>query len=130
MLSYKVGRQEMMLFKFSSPFDKLSKKTDFLSTTFQQKMWKTFLPIALSAFLIFSCATPSSKKIENPKEVKIGMDEREVREILGEPTVISKTPDGTIIWAYRPSWKIIPDNRGTLLIEFKNGKATKIIRVR
>ncbi|MCX7856830.1 MAG: outer membrane protein assembly factor BamE [Deltaproteobacteria bacterium] len=92
------------------------------------------IPLIIFAFVvsvfICSCATYPSNKSENLKEVKIGMTEEQVIGIFGEPNVISKTSEGTILWSYRPSWKIIPDNRGTLMIEFREGKVVKVVKVR
>lgn len=119
-----------MLYKFMNSYKKLLVKPSVLFTSFQQKMLKTAFLILMCLFLITSCATSPPKKAESPKEVKIGMTEQEVKNILGEPSVISKTPDGTVIWSYRPSWKLIPDNRGTIMVEFTGEKVTKVIRVR
>ncbi len=58
----------------------------------------------------------------------ISMTEDEVRKKLGEPTMVSLTPDNNILWTYRPSWKVMPDNKGTVYIEFDQGKVSKVIK--
>ena len=60
----------------------------------------------------------------------ISMTEDEVRKKVGEPDVVSKTADNNILWTYRPSWKLLPDNKDTVYLEFENGRVTKIIRAR
>jgi hypothetical protein len=52
----------------------------------------------------------------------------EVRKRLGEPTIISRTPDGHILWVYQPSWKIMPNDKGTVYVEFEDGKVVKVFR--
>jgi len=79
-------------------------------------------------------ASPSSK--EPPKEklipdsAVIDMTEAEVKKRFGEPDVVSKMPDNHILWTYQPTWKLMPDNKGTMYLEFENGKVIKILRAR
>jgi len=83
----------------------------------------------------------SEKKVpvpaKEPPKVKpvpdtsvINMTETEVKKKFGEPDIVSKMPDNRIIWTYQPTWKIMPDNKDTVYIEFENGKVIKIIRAR
>ena len=58
----------------------------------------------------------------------ISMTEGEVRKKLGEPTMVSLTPENKILWTYRPDWKIMPDNKNTVYIEFDQGIVTKVIK--
>jgi len=60
----------------------------------------------------------------------IDMTEAEVKRKYGEPDIVSKTPDNRILWTYQPTWKLLPDNKGTIYVEFENGKVVKIIRAR
>ncbi|MCX7966054.1 MAG: hypothetical protein N2596_05470 [Syntrophorhabdaceae bacterium] len=60
----------------------------------------------------------------------LSMDEDQVRQKLGEPTVISRTTEGKIMWTYKPSWRIIPYNKDTVYIEFENGKVIRAYKVR
>lgn len=71
---------------------------------------------------------PKAKLI--PDSSVIDMTEAEVKKKFGEPDIVSKMPDNRILWTYQPSWKILPDNQGTVYIEFEDGKVTKIIRSR
>ena len=110
-----------------------------LSTTYQQKLWKTSKRcLFLNAFLIFLCAlflfscTSSEKKAKKghpamENEV-ISMTEDEVKKRLGEPDIVSKTPENKIIWTYIPAWKIMPDNKDTIYIEFEDGKVVKVVK--
>ena len=58
----------------------------------------------------------------------ISMTEDQVRKKLGEPTMVSLTPDNKIIWTYHPSWKLMPDNKDTVYLEFYQGIVTKVIK--
>jgi len=58
----------------------------------------------------------------------ISMTEDQVRKKLGEPTMVSLTPENKILWTYRPSWKLMPDNKGTVYLEFDQGIVTKVIK--
>jgi len=60
----------------------------------------------------------------------ISMSENEVRKKLGDPDVVSRTPENNIIWTYKPKWKIMPDNKDTIYVEFENGKVIKIVKVK
>jgi uncharacterized protein YpmB len=71
---------------------------------------------------------PKAKLV--PDSNVIDMTEAEVKKKFGEPHIVSKMPDNRIIWTYQPTWKIMPDNKGTVYIEFENGKVIKIIRAR
>jgi len=108
-----------------------------LSTIFAQKLWKTFknpvyskvCMVLLCMVVLFSCS--STKKTNSVLENSIiSMSEEEVRKKLGEPDIVSKTPENNIIWTYKPQWKIMPDNKNTIYVEFKDGQAIKIIKAR
>lgn len=71
---------------------------------------------------------PKAKLV--PDSAVIDMTEAEVKKKFGEPDVVSKMPDSRILWTYQPKWKLIPDNKGTVYIEFEKGKVVKIIRAR
>lgn len=49
---------------------------------------------------------------------------------LGEPTTVSKTPEGHILWVYEPSWKVIPNHKGTVYVEFEDNKVTKVFKIK
>jgi len=71
---------------------------------------------------------PKAKLV--PDSGIIDMTEAEVKRNYGEPDIVSKTPDNRILWTYQPTWKLLPDNKGTIYVEFENGKVIKIIRAR
>jgi outer membrane protein assembly factor BamE (lipoprotein component of BamABCDE complex) len=101
------------------------------------RVLSVLLAAALCTASISACST-FKKKIQKPKEPKavvvraekglIGKNGDEVRKQLGEPTSVAKTPDDHILWIYVPSWKIMPDDRGTLYVEFENEKVAKAFR--
>jgi len=131
----------------------LSDRSYKLSTTFPLKLWKTFktplffkvCTLLLCLFVLFSCTYFKKTKSQEPaKEEKpskaddrrtldssvISMTEEEVKKKFGEPNMVSKTSDNHILWTYRPSWKLMPDNTNTIYIEFEDGKVIKILKVR
>ncbi len=110
-----------------------------ISTAFPQFLWKSLknplftrtCVILLSLFILVSCS--SVKKITGKSQPQvqsslISMSEDEVRKKLGDPTMVSLTPENKILWTYRPTWKIMPDNKGTIYVEFEDGKVTKVIK--
>lgn len=91
------------------------------------------IALMLIITLLASCTIfkSSKEKTRTPMEnAMISMTEEDVRKRLGEPNIVSVTPENKIIWTYRPSWKIMPDNKNTVYVEFENGKVVKIIKVR
>lgn len=110
-------------------------------TGFPQYLWKTkrtfpvfrAIVLMLIVLLLASCTVFKSSKKEprTPMEnAMMSMTEDEVRKRLGEPNIVSITPENRIIWTYRPSWKIMPDNKDTIYVEFENGKVVKIVKAR
>jgi len=110
-------------------------------TGFPQILWKTrrtfsvhrTIVFVLIVILLSSCTVfkSSKKEPQTPMEnAMMSMTEEEVRKRLGEPNIVSITPENKIIWTYRPSWKIMPDNKDTVYVEFESGKVVKIIKVR
>ncbi|OPY69086.1 MAG: hypothetical protein A4E57_01391 [Syntrophorhabdaceae bacterium PtaU1.Bin034] len=89
--------------------------------------------------LVFCLAGPigcsSSKGAQKQKQSQAPFDnglisagQEDVLKKLGEPTIVSKTPDEHILWIYEPKWKLIPNDHGTVYVEFENGKVTKIFK--
>lgn len=110
-----------------------------LSTAFPQKMWKSFKSpsfsgicvILLSCFILISCSSIKNMTGKPQPVVEnslISMNEDQVRKKLGEPSVVSLMPDNKILWTYRPAWKLMPDNKGTVYLEFEQGIVTKVIK--
>jgi hypothetical protein len=71
--------------------------------------------------------TPATPLLENSL---ISMNEEDVRKKLGEPTIVSLTIENRILWTYIPAWKIMPDNKDTVYVEFENGKVVKVIKAK
>jgi len=118
--------------KLQTPFYKLS-------TAFTQKLWKSFKSpafsrgciILVSCFVLVSCSYMkkiTGKPQPTMENALISMNEDEVRKRLGEPTMVSLTPENKILWTYRPDWKLMPDNKDTVYVEFENGKVSKMIK--
>ena len=89
---------------------------------------------------MLSCATgligcSSVRGLFKPKQTSSPFDnalissgQDEVRKKLGEPNVVSRTMEDHILWTYLPTWKILPNDNGTLYVEFENGKVIKIFK--
>ncbi len=129
---------------------------DNLLTLFPQKLWKsikslvvTKLLAAVFCVLIFSScsyfgggkeeggAARRPQGAEAPSKTKPALDSalldmngEEVKKTFGEPDIVSKTPDNRILWTYKPSWKLMPDNKGTIYVEFDNGRVSKVVRAK
>jgi len=110
-------------------------------TCFPQKMWKTKKsPLFVKAYIILlivlvlsGCSYFKGTKKQDEKGMEnalISMNEDQIRQRYGEPDMVSKTTSDTILWTYRPSWKIIPDNKDTMYIEFDKGRVIKVLKVR
>lgn len=103
-------------------------------------MWKIpYVRVILLLFVVFclaglpACsgskvAAKPVKVVSGPDAALISQGEDEVKAKLGQPTVISKTTEGHVLWTYRPPWKILPNDKGTLYVEFNDGKAIKIFK--
>jgi len=126
-------------------FQLLTTTTYNFFTTFPQKLWKTsgtsFLFRGCAFFLcllmVTSCTyfrgSKQDAKKPDPRildNAVISMTEEEVRKRFGEPNVVSKTPENHILWTYRPSWRIMPDNAETIYVEFDDGKVIRILKVK
>jgi len=122
-------------------FNKLDNFFYNFCTSFPQKLWKTqktlfFLTtciVLLTMFSLYGCsASKKSTKAEKIQleQILLSMDEKQVREKLGEPTAISRTTENNILWTYQPSWRIIPYNKDAVYIEFEKGKVIRVYKVR
>ena len=60
----------------------------------------------------------------------ISASEEELKQALGEPDTVAKTPDNKTLLIYKPPWKIVPGPKDTIYVEIDNGKATKIFKIR
>jgi hypothetical protein len=80
-------------------------------------------------------ACSSSKVVAKPKEPKlvldnslIGQGQDDVKKKFGEPADVCKTAEGNLLWIYKPPWKVMPNDKGTLYVEFHDGKVTKVFK--
>lgn len=130
---------------------------DNLFTVFPQKLWKSIkspmvtklLAVISCALVLSSCtylgwskkeggaarrsqgAEATSKSNPAPDgALLLDMNGDEVKKAFGEPDIVSRTPDNHILWTYKPSWKLMPDNKGTIYVEFDNDKVIKVVRAR
>ena len=122
-------------------FRELQDHDDSFSTDSPQKLWKiqkacqVLIVLSLLVGLLFLGACSQGKGVERFKALPRGTtlidkSESEVKRALGEPDVISKTPENRILWKYRPSWKVIPSPKDTLYVEFDNGKVAKVFQIK
>jgi hypothetical protein len=101
-------------------------------------MWKTiFLITCILSFLLVLTNCSTSKATNKPKPATksdegslISAGEDAVQKRFGEPTTISRTSDGHILWIYEPTWKLMPDEKGTRYVEFDKGQVVKIFKIK
>jgi hypothetical protein len=107
-------------------------------TCFQQEMWKIALLCLVAACLVGPAGcSAKSKGTDRPEQSFSSADQTlrgsgptEVRKKLGEPTTISRTPEGRLYWIYAPAWKLIPNEKGTVYVEFENDKVAKVFKIK
>ncbi len=91
--------------------------------------------IFLMAVALFGCSSWKSTKKEPHKmptldNSLIQAGQEDVKKRFGEPDTVSLTSDNHIMWVYRPSWKLMPDEKGTIYVEFQDGKVVKVFRIK
>ncbi len=108
-----------------------------LFTCFPQKMLKILFLFLVVLSLAAPLACSSSKSVRKPEQRSASADQslvtkgpEEVRRKLGEPTTVSRTADGRLYWVYEPSWKLIPNEKGTVYVEFESEKVTKVFKIK
>ena len=109
-----------------------------LFTRFPQELHKVTLPVTLLVVAcclagLITCSTSKSvKKLKPtapaPANDLISSEPDAVRKKLGEPTVVSRTQEDHILWVYAPRLKILPNDKGTMYVEFENGKVIKVFK--
>jgi hypothetical protein len=82
---------------------------------------------------LVTCSTSKSvKKLKPtapaPANDLISSEPDAVRKKLGEPTIVSRTQEDHILWVYVPHLKILPNDKGTMYVEFENGKVIKVFK--
>jgi hypothetical protein len=80
-------------------------------------------------------ACSGSKTVRKPTQSSIetalvSAREDEVIKKLGMPSLVSKTNEGHILWVYEPPWKIMPNDKGTVYVEFDKERVIKVFRKR
>lgn len=100
-------------------------------TSYAQKMWKSPGTVrVLLTFLIIAglMASPGctgwSQKREQALKM-VGQGSEEVKKRIGEPNVVAKKPDNSIFWVYRPPYRLMPNQKGSVYLEFQDGKVVK-----
>ena len=108
-----------------------------LFTTFPQKLWKSWiLQLVLVTFCLtvfIACSSSRAVQKQNLHAADnqlITSGEDEVKKKFGEPTSVSRTGEDHILWTYSPSWKIMPNDKGTVYVEFENGKVIRVFRTK
>lgn len=94
-------------------------------------MWKNcgtariLLAFLIVLGIVFSsgCTGWAQKREQALKMVGSGSEE--VKKRIGEPNVIAKKPDNSIVWIYRPRYKLMPNEEGSIYLEFQDGKVVK-----
>jgi hypothetical protein len=135
------GHMRRLLKLFINNFRRLCDQDDRFSTNCPQKMWtiQKACHILFLFFLFFSflglSACSQGKGVERFKALPAGTSlmakgDAEVRKTLGEPDVVSKTPENRILWMYKPSWKVVPSPKDTLYVEFDDGKVAKVFQIK
>ena len=84
--------------------------------------------VTLPACSSLKAAAKPRQARPTPESSLIGKDQDEVKKKLGQPTDVSKTAEGDLLWVYRPSWKLLPDDKGTRYVEFRDGKVVKVFK--
>ena len=122
-------------------FRELQDGDDRFSTDSPQKLWKiqkachVLIVLLFLVSLLFPSACSQGRGVERFKALPrgttlIGKSEAEVKQLIGEPYVVSMTTENKILWKYRPSWKIIPSPKDTLYVEFDNEKVSKVFQIK
>ena len=132
----------------SSDINTLNASSSSLFTGFPQKLWKIrrhrqraagrylsrFVLIFLCILSLVACsmAKKTYKRFEAPPPDTslVTKGEDDVRKKMGEPTRVSKTPDNHVLWVYQADWKLVPDNAGTVYVEFVDGRVVQIFQIK
>ncbi len=113
-----------------------------LCTGFPQNMLKTVdvailkgVIVLFCVFFLFSCSTMKNLSFKGKpapilESSLVNMTEEQVRKKIGEPSVVSMTPENHILWTYYGEWKVVPDNKDTVYLEFENGKVVKAMKAK
>jgi hypothetical protein len=114
---------------------------DNFSTGCPQKMWiiqkacqaLVILILLASLLPLSACSTSKAAQIAGTRGGEAALmakSEDEVKQAIGEPDVVSKTPENTVLWIYKPSWRIVPSPKDTVYVEFDKGKVVKVVKIK
>ena len=115
---------------------------DIFSTTCPQKLWKiqkacqalvVFLLLLGSLLTLSACSSSKAfQAVQTPagEAALMAKSEDEVRQAIGEPDVVSRTPENTLLWIYNPAWRIVPSPKNTVYVEFDKGKVVKVFKIK
>jgi hypothetical protein len=114
---------------------------DTFSTTCPQKLWKiqkacqslVLLILAISVLSASACSTSKGfQLLSSPggEATVMGKTEDEVKQAVGEPDVVSVTPENLVLWVYMPAWRVVPSPKDTIYVEFDKGKVIKVFKIR
>jgi hypothetical protein len=85
-------------------------------------MKNIFLAFA-AALTLAACAVGTPIKWDRARQVKVGMSEREVTALMGNPYMVTSRPDGQRwIWALGNSF----GGSQSMSVTFKDGKVTEV----
>jgi hypothetical protein len=82
---------------------------------------------------LFACSSSKGSKKDSYRNIDnslISSGQEEVRKRFGEPDSVSRTADNHIMWIYKPTWKLMPNEKDTLFVEFEEGKVIKLFRLK
>jgi outer membrane protein assembly factor BamE (lipoprotein component of BamABCDE complex) len=82
---------------------------------------KRTIPALLLAVALGGCASVTTEDYNLP--VRIGMTERQVKDALGKPDLVTQRPDGSQVWVY--SFDIGVDAKSATYV-LKDGKVVEV----
>jgi hypothetical protein len=100
-----------------------------------QKACQTLVTLILLVSLLplSACSTSKAAQVVGSRGGEAALmakTEDEVRQAIGQPDVVSKTPENALLWIYQPAWRIVPSPRNTVYVEFDKGKVVKVFKIK
>lgn len=80
--------------------------------------------LIVTGLLFTSGCTGWAQKRERALKM-VGSDSEQVKKLVGEPNIVTRNPENSVIWIYRPPYKLIPNEEGSVYLEFQDGKVAK-----
>jgi hypothetical protein len=114
---------------------------DNFSTGCSQKLWKIqkacqgliVLLLLASLLPLSACSTSKAAQIVGTRGGEAALmakSEDEVKQAIGWPDVVSKTVENTVLWIYKPPWRIVPSPKNTVYVEFDKEKVVKVFKIK